>query len=209
VEGSRGRGSAGPFDYTDNVRIYTRAGDDGRTGLYGGERVSKDDPRIEAVGCVDEANAALGWAATHLDGELQADVVALQSFCFDLGADLATPRQAPAGTRIRRIALEDLEALEARIDRWEDAVPPLRRFVLPGGAPGAAALHVARTTMRRAERRCWSAVEALGEDCNPTVARALNRIGDLLFVMARAANAAAGVEDVAWVAQASRDERCD
>ncbi|MFM7321495.1 MAG: cob(I)yrinic acid a,c-diamide adenosyltransferase [Armatimonadota bacterium] len=181
------------------MRIYTRTGDTGETGLYGGSRVSKTDLRVEAYGTVDEANAALGMAAVWLAGDLRETVSELQSLCFEMGADLATPIDVGAGTRIRRIALEDIELLEAAIDRWEARSPALRTFILPGGSRGAAALHVARTVVRRAERRCWSAVDDAGEGMNPLVARALNRMGDLLFVLARAANAEAGVEDVAWV----------
>jgi len=207
--GSRGNRFAGPFDYTDNVRIYTRTGDDGETGLFGGGRVAKHDPRVEAYGTVDEANAALGLAATEVSGDLHAAVVRLQSLCFEIGADLATPVGSVSGTRIRRIALEDIEFLEREIDRWEACTPELRTFILPGGTRAAAAMHVARTVVRRAERRCWSAIETVGEEINPLVARALNRLGDLLFVLARAANAEAGVDDVAWVPEAPRAERCD
>jgi len=186
------------------MRIYTGTGDTGETGLYGGERVGKDDVRVEAYGTVDEANALLGVSATHLgaDPELRDLVLSLQSELFTVGADLATPRarEAQAGKSIvPRVEPAQVTALEALIDRFEAESEPLRNFILPGGTPGAAALHHARTVVRRAERRVVALYHAAPETMNAEVIRYLNRLADLLFVLARAANHRAGVPDIAWV----------
>ena len=187
------------------VKIYTRTGDSGETGLYGGERVAKDDPRVEAYGTVDEANAVLGMARAVLprDPDLDAALGRLQHLFFDLGADLATPLDASAGTRIRRMALTDVESLEREIDRWDESLPPLRQFILPGGSPAAATLHHARTVVRRAERNTAGLLRLHPERSNAATLTVLNRIGDLLFVLARAANARAGADDVPWQPQVS------
>lgn len=184
------------------MRIYTRTGDKGETGLFGGSRVRKDAPRVEAYGCVDELNAALGLAAASLDPEmreLDAVLAEIQSSLFDLGAELATPPDR-AGTRLTKnlkvTAGADVEHLEQLIDRFEAALEPLTGFILPGGSHAAAALHVARAVARRAERR----VVTLGasEPVNPALLHYLNRLSDLLFVLARTANRLAGVADVPW-----------
>jgi cob(I)alamin adenosyltransferase len=184
------------------MKIYTKTGDDGSTGLYGGERVAKNDPRVRAYGAVDEANAALGLARSGLAaGEGAVAAVAelvdrIQNTLFDLGADLATPLDARTRDRIDPIVAADVALLEAAIDRFDADLPPLTTFVLPGGHPAAAALHLARTVVRRAERE---AVALAGGVANPTVAIYLNRLSDLLFVLARAVNAATGVADTPWV----------
>jgi cob(I)alamin adenosyltransferase len=173
------------------MKLYTRTGDTGETGLYGGERVRKDHLRVAAYGSVDEANAALGVAATlgetALLQELQADL-------FVVGGDLATP----LGRDVPRIATLDTVRLEGQIDALEASVPPLRNFILPGGTPLAAALHLARTLVRRAERAVVSLVEAEPEQTSPETLRYLNRLSDLLFALARAANQQAGVADIPW-----------
>jgi cob(I)alamin adenosyltransferase len=185
---------------TLSLRIYTRTGDDGTTGLFGGRRVSKDDPRIEAVGVVDELNAHLGLAASACSlPALSGLIVKLQNDLFDLGADLATPLEEPqsrGSITISRMSPGRADALELEIDRLEEGLQPLRNFILPGGGELASRLHVCRSICRRAERR----VVALSQTdaTNPGVTRYLNRVSDLLFVMARAANALEGVEDVPW-----------
>ena len=185
------------------MRIYTRTGDEGETGLYGGQRVGKDDVRVEAYGAVDEANAVLGIAATHLtqDEELHELILRLQSELFTVGADLATPleREAKAGkSLVPRVEAAHTKALEDWIDRYEADLSPLTNFILPGGTPAAASLHHARTVARRAERRAVTLLRAAPDDVNPEVLRYLNRLADLLFVLARAANRRAAVEDIAW-----------
>lgn len=185
------------------MKIYTGTGDTGETGLYGGARVSKDDARVEAYGTLDEANAALGVAATLLqeDSELGPVVTRIQSELFTLGADLATPlaREAQAGKSIvPRIDAAHSIALEELIDRFDTALAPLQNFILPGGTPAAAALHHARAVIRRAERRTVTLHRAAPDDVNPETLRYLNRLADLLFVLARAANQRGGVADTPW-----------
>jgi cob(I)alamin adenosyltransferase len=175
------------------MRIYTRTGDRGDTGLSGGARARKADLRIEALGSVDEINAALGVARTHTraDAALDPLLETLQHRLFDLGADLAAP-SAPARPRIVQA---HVDALEAAIDRLEGDLEPLRAFILPGGTDAAAALHLARTIARRAERAVARLADA-GEPVDPAALMLLNRLSDLLFVAARHANRAQG--DVAW-----------
>jgi cob(I)alamin adenosyltransferase len=179
------------------VKIYTKTGDDGTTSLFDGTRVAKTHPRVVAYGTVDELNAHLGAArAAGLDGELEASVTALQRDLFALGARLADPRHKIA-ERVTKAAIADADVarLEGWIDALEAGLPPLRHFVLAGGTPAAAALHVARTVCRRAE------VHALliGDgEVEPVLLVYLNRLSDLLFVMARAANHRAGVPEPIW-----------
>lgn len=184
------------------MKIYTGTGDAGETGLYGGQRVNKDDVRVEAYGTVDEANALLGIAAVQLnDTALRQLVTRLQRELFVLGSDLATPlgREETAGKSVvPRIEVGHGTALEGLIDTFEAELTPLRQFILPGGSPGSAALHLARAVVRRAERRTVTLARAAPDDVNPHVLRYLNRLADLLFVLARVANARAGVPDVAW-----------
>jgi cob(I)alamin adenosyltransferase len=180
------------------VKVYTRRGDAGETDLFGGERVAKDHQRVEAYGAVDELNAALGVAgAASASPDVSALVETLQARLFDLGAQLATPDAARrAKTGLSGPGDADVEDLERRIDTLEAELAPLRRFVLPGGSAGAAAFHLARTVCRRAERR----VVALGrsEPLEPAAIRYLNRLSDLLFVLARVENRRAGRGDVEW-----------
>ncbi len=185
------------------MKIYTRTGDDGTTGLFGGNRVPKHHPRLEAYGTVDELNSFLGLARTHLapdDHQAEALLVQLQRLLFEVGADLATPLHSRA--RIARITPEHTEALEQEIDRLETALPPLRHFILPGGTPAAAMLHVARTVCRRAER-CVSAL-AEQEAINPELLRFLNRLSDLLFVLARWVNHTHGMAETPWKSSSPR-----
>lgn len=186
-------------------RIYTRTGDGGQTRLASGAAVSKSDLRVEAYGGVDEANACVGLARLHTgdDGELDAMLARIQNELFDLGADLATPAtpdEAP-GARLR-ILDSQVARLEAEIDALNDRLAPLTSFVLPGGTPAAAALHLARTVARRAEREAVRLAEA-GEPVSPPALRYLNRLSDLLFVAARWANGR-GEGDVLWVSGATR-----
>ena len=180
-------------------RIYTRTGDDGSTGLADGTRVTKADPRLAAYADTDEANCALGVAITL--GGLPDDMVALlrriQNELFDCGADLATPLPTtPPEYPQLRIDARYVEALEAACDSYNASLPTLRSFVLPGGTPGSALLHTARAVTRRAERTAWAAVAAHGDTISAWPAKYLNRLSDLLFILARAANGESG--DILW-----------
>ena len=185
-------------------KIYTRTGDDGTTGLFGGARVRKDELRIEAIGTVDELNAALGWVRSEFAraGTAPADadglLARLQHQLFDLGAELATPGGLPeyqAGIREAHVA-----HLESAIDEQEAGLEPLRVFILPGGAPAAAALHVARGICRRAERRLVALMAQ--ETVRGELLQYLNRLSDLLFVLARAVNRSNRMSDVHWEREA-------
>jgi cob(I)alamin adenosyltransferase len=183
------------------LRIYTKTGDDGTTGLFGGTRVAKNDLRIEAYGTVDELNAVIGIALTHeLPDDVRRELTDISSLLFTLGADLATPLDPPPTYHIPRIAEEHVSALERLIDRHDDTLAPLKAFILPGGTKGAAYLHLARTVCRRAER-CIVALAAR-EDIGDHVVHYVNRLSDYLFTAARAVNHAAGVADVPWRPQA-------
>jgi cob(I)alamin adenosyltransferase len=180
------------------LKLYTRTGDAGTTALFGGGRVSKAHPRVEAYGAVDELNAVLGVAAAALgEGRWREEIEAVQARLFDLGADLAAPPGSAAAAHVPRAAEEWVSALERDIDRFTEAVPPLRTFVLPGGHPAAAALQLARTVCRRAERRVVAAGEA-GEEIEPVAGRYLNRLSDWLFAAARLVNEQAGVAEIRW-----------
>mgnify|MGYP006268365153 CR=1 FL=1 len=179
--------------------IYTRTGDDGTTALFGGDRVGKGNDRIEAYGTVDETNSFVGLARAHLRDEpgaerLDAALGQVQDDLFVLGADLATPPDAKP--MVPRIQPKHVEALEAQIDAFQDDLPELKTFILPGGTPAAAALHTSRTVCRRAERRTVNANAA-----TPVSEQAmiyLNRLSDFLFVAARWANRQAGVREEPW-----------
>jgi cob(I)alamin adenosyltransferase len=175
-------------------RIYTRTGDDGTTALGDGSKVAKTDPRLAAYADVDEANCAVGAAVTM--GGLPADVrqllVRVQNELFDLGADLCNPVTGNPSYPPLRITGSYISALEEACDRYNEGLPVLRSFVLPGGSPGAVLLHAARTVVRRAERSAWAALEAYGDTMNPLTARYLNRLSDLLFILARRASQADG-----------------
>jgi cob(I)alamin adenosyltransferase len=177
------------------MKIYTKTGDAGETGLFGGPRVRKDHPRIEAYGTVDELNAVLGVARTHgPPPELDALLTTIQNQLFDLGAELASPE--PQKFNIAGVGPQQIAALEQAIDRHEADLEPLRQFILPGGSPLAASLHLARTVCRRAERRLLTLAAA--ETISPNTVVYLNRLSDLLFVLARWSNRRAGIADIPW-----------
>lgn len=188
----------GPGSYNTAVAIYTGGGDGGETGLFGAGRVPKDDPRLEACGGADELNAAIGLArAAGLPADLDGLADRLQAELFVLGADLATPPESTARPeQVVRLAEGAVGAIEAEIDRCEAELEPLSRFILPGGCPAGAALHLARTVCRRTERRLVALARSQG--ISAAALPFLNRVSDLLFVMARLANARAGVEERAW-----------
>lgn len=194
-------------------RIYTRTGDDGTTGLGDGSRVAKTDARLEAFADVDEASSAIGVAIAlgSLPPAAATLLTRIQNDLFDVGADLCRPITPAelAGSLERaplRVAESDVARLENACDAWNELLAPLQSFVLPGGTPGAALLHVARTVVRRAERATWAAIAAHGDSVSAVPARYLNRLSDLLFVLARCANAdgAAPVGDVLWLPGGSR-----
>jgi cob(I)alamin adenosyltransferase len=185
------------------TRIYTRGGDKGETSLGDGRRVPKHDKRVEAYGAVDEANAALGLARLHLGRDPRANAMLgrIQNDLFDLGADLCTPATGRKAKGALRIADAQVERLEREIDALNAGLKPLASFVLPGGTPASAYLHLARTVLRRAERR-MTALAAV-EPVNQAAIRYANRLSDLLFVLARHCNAR-GKRDVLWVPGANR-----
>lgn len=190
------------------TRIYTRTGDDGTTSLGDGSRTSKTDARLLAYADVDEANSAIGVAVAGggLPAEIADLLVHIQNDLFDVGADLSAPIP-PGGDGAHprlRILPDDIGRLESACDRFNDELPALRSFVLPGGSASSAALHVARTVVRRAERSAWAARAVYGEQCSPLPAQYLNRLSDLLFILSRSANVAAGQPDVLWVPAANR-----
>ena len=181
------------------MKIYTRTGDQGETALFGGQRVSKDHDRIEAYGTVDELNAVLGVVRAELGdagdpGRIDPLLARVQHQLFDLGAELATPSPEEKGTAL--LTDSQVASLEQAIDEYEAKLTPLKQFILPGGSRAASHLHVARCVCRRAERL----IVALGhhEAVRETPVQYVNRLADLLFVLARAANHAAGVGDVPW-----------
>ncbi len=181
------------------MKIYTRTGDDGTTGLFGGARVRKDAALLDAYGTVDETNAAVGLARSYLRNvaaaeELDGVLSDIQHRLFRLGADLATPLTSKA--KIVRVTKEEILWMEDTIDTYTGRLPALREFILPGGSPAAAALHLARTVCRRAERLT---VETFTElSLNPECVPMLNRLSDLLFVLARYANLVEEVPEIAW-----------
>jgi cob(I)alamin adenosyltransferase len=178
------------------MKIYTRTGDEGETSLFDGTRVPKNDARVDAYGDVDELNAWLGLARSSLrEPDLDEALTNIQRDLFAVGAELADPAGKIAA-RVTKAAITDadVERLEQLIDRLENELEPLRRFILAGGAPAGAALHVARTVCRRAERRIVSLQPRPGA----TLLRYINRLSDLLFVLARAVNARAGVGETEW-----------
>ena len=180
------------------TRIYTKTGDAGETGLFGGGRVPKDDARVDAYGEVDELNAAIGLARSmDAPPELDALLATLQDQLFTVGATLATPKSAKASSYIPKLDPAWVEAMEQKLDAFAEALPPLTSFILPGGSKAASALHLARTVCRRAERRVVPLARA-GE-VEAQIVVYLNRLSDLLFSAARMANLRAGVQDVAWV----------
>jgi len=186
------------------TRIYTRGGDKGKTSLGDGTRVAKQSLRVEAYGTVDEANAAIGLVRLHTEGDADAMLARIQNDLFDLGADLCTPEGGRRGAGALRIVAAQVKRLEAEIDAINAALAPLNSFVLPGGSPAAAYLHLARTVTRRAERLvCALAAE---EKINPEAVKYLNRLSDHLFVLSRRLNDN-GARDVLWRPGLTRDEK--
>jgi cob(I)alamin adenosyltransferase len=185
--------------------IYTKSGDSGETGLFGGGRVRKDDASVEAYGQVDELNAAIGLArAAGLDGDLDAVAQSIQEQLFTLGAVLATPPGTKAEGVIPKVDARWAAEMESTIDRYDREISPLRNFILPGGSAGAAGLHLARTVCRRAERRVVALSRLMAANAlprravDPQAVVYLNRLSDLLFTMARVSNHRSGVKDVPW-----------
>jgi cob(I)alamin adenosyltransferase len=180
------------------AKIYTRRGDDGSTGLFGGPRVGKDDLRVCAYGDVDELNSALGVAREEVPaGDLRDLIDSLQSELFTLGAELATPDAAAAPKEVPRITSDHVARLELEIDRLTEELPPMKNFILPGGSRAGAALHFCRTVCRRAERKVVELAESAPVPQQGVAY--LNRLSDLLFVMARAGNLRAGGREIPWV----------
>jgi cob(I)alamin adenosyltransferase len=191
------------------MKIYTRKGDGGETGIWGGRRLSKDDARVEAIGSVDECNAALGLALAQaeggprglppgglLPGRVTAALSAVQDRLFVVGCELMAPERTGAGGSLPRLADNDITELEAAIDQLDSELPKLQNFIHPGGTLGAAHLHAARAACRRAERRAVSLARC--DEVAPVVLIYLNRLADLLFVAARYANHQAGIPDAVW-----------
>jgi cob(I)alamin adenosyltransferase len=183
------------------TRIYTRGGDAGETSLGDGARVRKDDLRVEAFGTVDEANAAVGLARLSMAGEIDAMLTRIQNDLFDLGADLCTPEDGRRAAGALRIQASQVARLEQEIDALNAALKPLDSFVLPGGTPAAAHLHLARTVTRRAERLVVAL--AAREAVNPEAVKYLNRLSDHFFVLSRRLNDN-GAGDVLWTPGANR-----
>ncbi len=178
-------------------RIYTKTGDEGLTGLGGGQRVPKDSIRVETYGTVDELNSQIGVAlAIGLCERLAAELPLIQNELFDLGSDLATPAESQARHPVPTVELRHVEKLEGLIDELNEVVGPLANFLLPGGSAGAAQLHVARTVCRRAERTATALARV--ESIGPTVLPYLNRLSDALFVMARFENHERGITEPLW-----------
>jgi cob(I)alamin adenosyltransferase len=178
--------------------IYTRTGDDGTTALGDMSRVPKTDPRLVAYADVDEANCAIGTALAlaEFGDDVTAVLTRVQNELFDVGADLCNPVSDNPPYPPLRITEDYVQALEADCDAHNAGLPALRSFILPSGSPGAALLHLARTVVRRAERSTWAALESYSDSMNPLTARYLNRLSDLLFILAREANGPDG--DVLW-----------
>ncbi len=189
------------------TRIYTRTGDDGTTGLSDFSRVAKTDLRVAAYADCDEANSAIGLALT-LSGDVPDDIAEIlrtvQNDLFDAGADLSTPVVDEPKHPPLRIEPGYIDALEAWCDRFGEELTPLDSFILPGGTALSALLHQARVVTRRAERAAWAAVQARPDDTSVLPAKYLNRLSDLLFILARVANVRAGLGDVKWVPGAHR-----
>ena len=178
------------------MKIYTRTGDTGETGLFAGPRVAKDHIRIEAYGTVDELNASVGSARNELPAEYDALLAQIQHELFAIGAELVTPDPVAHGTAL--VGNAQVESLEQAIDEFSTDLPPLRQFILPAGSPAVSALHLSRAICRRAERRLVTLAAAPGAQLSFPVIAYLNRLSDLLFVLARAVTHSEGRNDVGW-----------
>ena len=182
------------------TKIYTKTGDEGETSLYGGERLSKDNLRVKVYGLVDECNAAIGLARAHLENEeLDNCLVTIQNTLLNLGADLATRHSSKYRQKIKEIGEDDVRWLEHTIDHQNSKLPDLKAFILPGGHPAAAALHVARAVARHAERELVALSKQ--EEINKQTLIYLNRLSDNLFVLARAVNMHKGINETKWQAK--------
>jgi cob(I)alamin adenosyltransferase len=178
--------------------VYTKTGDNGTTALGDGSRTSKIDARLEAFSTVDEANSFIGVALSHVtDADVQKVLLSIQNDMFDVGADLCTPIVDDSKIVPLRVTEDQIAKLEALIDKYNEGLPVLKSFILPSGTALAANLHVARTVVRRAERETWNAIHLFGDGVSILPAKYLNRLSDLLFVLARYANKEVG--DVLWV----------
>jgi cob(I)alamin adenosyltransferase len=188
------------------TRIYTRTGDDGTTRLGDMSKTTKTDPRLIAYADTDEANSSIGVAIAlgGLDEDVRATLTRIQNELFDVGADLCNPVVENPEFPPLRVEQQDIDRLERDCDTYNEDLAKLRSFILPGGTAGSALLHVSRTVVRRAERSAWTALDVHGETMNPLTAKYLNRLSDLLFILARYANRNAG-GDVLWVPGGSRD----
>ena len=187
------------------TRIYTKTGDDGTTSLGDMSRTSKNDPRLEAYADVDEANSSIGVALSLgqiADEAIVKLLIRIQNDLFDVGADLCTPVIDNPEFEPLRVLESQVTYLESQIDHYNESLEPLRSFVLPSGTPAASLLHVSRTVVRRAERSTWHAIHSFGGGVNPLTAKYLNRLSDLLFVLARVENRSIG--DQLWVPGANR-----
>ena len=179
------------------MKLYTKTGDQGKTGLFGGQRVPKNDLRIETYGTIDELNSILGIVRFHTKNEDLIELYqTLQNTLFNLGSDLATPFASKFEDKIKRINESHIELLEQKIDEFQAATPEFRNFILPGGSAAASYLHLARTVCRRAERICVSLMET--EEIGDFAQKYLNRLSDFLFICARYANVVDGYEDIEW-----------
>ncbi len=188
----------GRLVYHSRMKLYTRTGDDGTTGLFDGSRAGKDSTRIELCGQVDELSSFIGHAATGCHESMRPLLLEIQRRLFDMGADLATPSTSKdTADKVRRITSEDAAALESHMDRVCAELAPMKHFILPGGSEAAARLHLARAVCRRVERRCVAAI--YDTPIGWPVVIYLNRLSDLLFALARQANQLAGVADVPWL----------
>jgi cob(I)alamin adenosyltransferase len=187
------------------TRIYTRTGDDGTTSLGDMSRTGKNDPRLKAYADVDEANCTIGvaLATADLDDDIRELLLRVQNDLFDVGADLCTPVIDNPPHEPLRVTQAYIDVLEAACDTYNETLEPLRSFILPGGTIAASHLHIARTTVRRAERSTWAALDTYHGGMNPLTATYLNRLSDLLFILSRVANKDAG-GDVLWTPGASR-----
>jgi len=180
------------------TKIYTKTGDDGTTSLGDMSRTSKNDPRLEAFATVDEANSSIGVAKLYVEDTVILNILTqIQNDLFDVGADLCTPVIDNPKVRPLRVTEKQVVYLESFIDVYNAQLEPLRSFVLPAGTAGSSYLHVARTVVRRAERLTWNAIHQFGEGVNKDTAKYLNRLSDLLFVLARYENKSLG--DILWI----------
>ena len=186
------------------TKIYTKTGDDGTTSLGDMSRTSKNDPRLEAYADVDEANSSIGvaLALSEIDADIRKLLIRIQNDLFDVGADLSTPVIDEPKIEPLRITEPQIEYLESAIDKYNSELEALHSFILPHGTAAASLLHLSRTIVRRAERRTWAAIHAFGGGVNPLTAKYLNRLSDLLFVLARFENKSEG--DELWVPGANR-----